>query len=176
MISDLELAWLAGFADGEGTFVLPIHRKTGLINAYLSVSNTNVANIERAKWIVSGISGRQIRYTPTNVKQGWRPCYRLTVNNHHEIALVCRALLPWVVGKREHAEVMLRYIALVTGGDCDPQCRRKHRSKMTDEHYGLVAQLRHLNRRYAKGEWASSQREIERLAPTLGEETTRPLG
>lgn len=176
MTSDVDLAWLAGFTDGEGTFVLSVHIRSGLVNPYVSISNTNRVAIERAKAIVSAIVGREIRYTPTNVKQGWRPCYRLTVNNHHEIGALCAALLPWLVGRREQAEVMLRYIRLVNRDKCEPGCRRKHRSLMTDEHHALVGEMRHLNRRYGKGEWASSQREIERLAPTLGEETTRSLG
>jgi hypothetical protein len=42
--SRLELAWLAGFIDGEGTIGLAAERRRKIISVYLIIPNTNTTS------------------------------------------------------------------------------------------------------------------------------------
>lgn len=173
MTTGPDIRWLAGFVDGEGSFTL-IRDRTFIKPAF-QIANTVVENMRVVKALVSEIVGREVRYMPTKAhpsRVGYRPYYYLYVTRQSELRLLCDALLPHVTGKRQQVELMLRYLAIT------PQARgegwsRFQPSRVTEEHFEMVAQMSALNRKYAKGEWPS-QRETERLAPELpAEETVR---
>lgn len=176
MTHDQEAAWLAGFIDGEGTIMLyvshPKSERHPHIQSALRVANTIEDNIKVAKAIMSRMAGREVRYKATRQSVvGYRPLYRLDVDRQADIVTVIGAMLPFLVGKRPQADLMLEYLAIAPSKSGGSQSRG---TSYTDTHFEYVSRMRHLNRRYAKGEWWDSQRETERLAPMLGEETIRP--
>lgn len=160
-----DLAWLAGFVDGEGSVLIGMERKTGILKPQITIGNTVRENIERAKRIVQAVTGREIRYVEVNASQGYRPCYSLRVKQLNDLRLLAEALEPLACGKRAQLRIMLRYVAASPGKG----------GRYAEEHYALRDELRQLNRRYPKGEWARSQLETEPPAPSQGEETARPL-
>lgn len=176
MTHDHELAWLAGFLDGEGTIMLyashPKSERNPHIQSALRVANTNEDTIKASKAILSRIVGREVRYKATRQSvKGYRPIYRLDVDRQSDIRTALVALLPHLVGKRPQAALMLEYLNIAPSKSGGPTTRG---TSYTDAHFEYVSRMRHLNRRYARGEWWISQRETERLAPTMGEETARP--
>ena len=160
-----KIVWLSGFVDGEGTIMLyTVLNKVAhceQIQTAFKVGNTHKGNIDQCKEIVSEIVGREVRYTSRSVN-GYRPLYMLAVHKQSEIERVLLAMQPYLIGKRPQCDLMLEYLNI-----------RKSGHPHTPYEHEVVAKMKHMNRRFSPAEWADSQRETERLAPTKGEETVR---
>jgi hypothetical protein len=182
MHTEIDLAWLAGFVDGEGTFTIA-HYKTGRSTPYrptFSLCNTKIEAIENARRIISSVLGRNVKYVALKDKRGYRPCHQIAIGALGEVKLISQALLPYLVGKREQAEIMLKFIAITPG----QRTHQKHdergyfisASQYDERHSSLVSRMRFLNKRYSREEWATLQRETELPAPRYaGEETIRSV-
>ena len=147
MTTDLDLAWLAGFVDGDGCIHMNVNdspvtppRKSYIVCGII-VSNTSIPAIERVKSIMSSLIGREVRYTARAVR-GYRPIYNWKIKRMDEVRAVLTALLPYLVAKREQADTMLAYLD------------RKVPFARTGEDFSEFAEkMKHLNRRYSPGEW-----------------------
>ena len=94
-----DLAWLAGFLDGEGCFRLcPGPR--------VQVSNTHLETIERLQdtW------GGRIRYVDPE-KPEHRPCAQWQIDGNAALAL-CEAVLPYLHEKAAQVHLLITYRAL----------------------------------------------------------------
>src|SRR3990167_1322347 len=160
-----DVAWLAGLFDGEGCVCLSVAKKTGIIHPRMDVATgVNRETMEDAKSIAEVLTGRQLRFmTNGNVSQDYRPAYILRARNQGDIRMLCHALLPFVRGKAKQVKLMLAYLDIAPGKG----------NRFSEQHYSLVSEMRHLNRRFGKLEWRALQQETERVAPNVGEETVR---
>lgn len=175
-----QLIWLAGFVDGEGTIGLFTQKNTGTIRVQFSLCNTKLVAMERAQDVISEILGRRIEFTTVKDKRGYRPCHVIMVRTIQEVKLVCEALLPYLVGKRENAEIMLDFIRLSPGKNWsvlrDSKGRLAGSPPNVEARQALLERMLFLNKRYSKKEWAALQQETELPAPvhqTQDEETIR---
>jgi hypothetical protein len=71
------------------------------------MDNTNRANIRQARRYVQRLTTHDIRPRIGNANRGYRPCYSLRVHRANEIRVVLNAVMPWLVGRRRQAELML---------------------------------------------------------------------
>lgn len=135
--------------------------------------------MSRARLLILGLTGRDLRPFVTNVKRGYRPCFALHVRRADDIDTVVRAILPWFVGKREHAGLMLRLLAIVprslAAGRGDVRVRTPDNGRLlycyTPEAFEIVQRLMELNRRYAPGEWnarAGTQGQVDPVISSSG--------
>lgn len=146
-----ELAWLAGFWDGEGTItVFKTKRKNGneRYNASLVIVNTDenvVAHILKLLDKV-GVRMHMLKLSGGVRKKTWNDCYQLTTRNMEYINKLLPQLIPYLVSKKAQAELTLRFV----------QSRLKarkengswgHDTKYTDEEINLCEQLKELNQR-----------------------------
>jgi hypothetical protein len=146
------VSWLAGFADGEGTFVLTT-RSRGGIAPYFGLTAGNEDNIRAAKAVISEIVGHEVRY---RLHRGAshsdrRPFWYIHVQRLDDLKKLCEAILPFAQGKRPNVEVMLRYVAIAPGsarGDA-----------YLAERLALVGRMRALNSTFARGQWQALQHE-----------------
>lgn len=161
-ISKRDLGWLAGIIDGEGSINLSILRRNGQIIPFLEIGNTNVPTAQKATRIMKTLTEKSIRCYPKNSQMGYRPCWKVQATSHAAIKSVLQAVLPDLEGKRPQAELMLRYLSAAPG--------KGRGNKFLPAHYQMVSEMKHMNHRYAKGEW-TAQRTTERIAPNKGEET-----
>lgn len=159
-LRSLELAWLAGFIDGEGSIFLTVEYRR-VIKPNLNMDNTNRANIRQARRYVQRLTTHDIRPRIGNANRGYRPCYSLRVHRANEIRVVLNAVMPWLVGRRRQAELMLEYLAIAPRKQLDgrpPVMLRfpdgRLRTAYQPRHFKYVERMRALNRRYPKGEWA----------------------
>lgn len=158
---DTDLAWLAGFVDGEGSIHAWIEKDRPRIKKGLDMGNTVERNVSKARSLIFALTGRDNRPMIKNVKLGYRPCYTLHIRRAEDIDIILRAILPWLVGKREHAEIMLRLLAIAPRSAVAGRAHERQRtpdngrwrSCYTPEDVKLVGRLIDLNRRYAPGEW-----------------------
>jgi hypothetical protein len=148
--TDNELAWLAGFYDGEGTFQVVRWKqkndKWGQ-HAAIEVTNTDPTLVAKVYEILDkmGCVPHVCNSKPSNAnhKEHWV----VSVTKLTHIKLACELLLPFLVGKKSRAELLLRYA----------NSRLKYQKEngtgrhapYTDSELEIVGQLKTLNRRGA---------------------------
>lgn len=105
----LELAWAAGFYDGEGSTITQVESRDRRVTLQICVSQCDVGPLERFQRALGGIGAI---YGPTpRPKPQWRPLYQFRINRFEHsqaaIAMLWRFLCE---PKREQAaEAMQRY-------------------------------------------------------------------
>lgn len=106
VITETNLAWAAGFIDGEGCIALCHHNQVIKGKSYesyplrLSVSNTDLRCLERLKGMFGGSINRANRAARPHHKPCWSwYCQAAKAEN----ALI--ALLPYLFSKKEQAEL-----------------------------------------------------------------------
>lgn len=149
-----DIAWLAGFMDGESHFRLAVNtRGGGAIYTRVGITNTEQRNIKKADRIVNVITGRPGRTIYRWMKDGRKPRYDLMIQAHDEVRRLCLAIQPYAVGKREHIKAMLKYLDMAPGHGG----RKNGVSRFRAKHYALVTKMATLNRRYGPGEWSEAR-------------------
>jgi hypothetical protein len=157
--SDTECAWLAGFIDGEGTIGLGLDRRHRTIHVYLTIPNTNLANMARARVLLRSILARDVRVAKPDRKDR-RPIFVIAIQNQREIKVIVELIRPWLVGKRPQADLMLEYIEaapsrLIPRSPTRPsRPRATATGRYTTVHYEFVRKMHLLNQRFAPGEWS----------------------
>jgi len=106
MWTTAQLAYLAGIIDGEGTFYIGSSRRTSNGFTHYSsrvyVVNTNLEIID---WLVDNFGGLKYVRKPTNkFKQRYE-----WVLDRTKISPIVTAILPYLIIKNKHAEVMLSF-------------------------------------------------------------------
>ncbi len=118
-VPDTDLAWLAGFLDGEGTIGFASTGSKNFphmyIRPHLQASNTDRRMLDRAADILEAITGKRSSFVVTNKKkENWRKAWRIAAHTQWELMLILPQLLPFLVGKQRQAELVLAF------------CKRKH--------------------------------------------------
>ena len=112
-MKDTDLAWLAGFWDGEGTITLFTHsEKNGSrkIKTIVCVVNTDLGMISKARKILEelgcGFHMTERRPARRNHSTAWI----LQTNRQENIIKFLTAVLPYLSGeKKERGEILLNY-------------------------------------------------------------------
>lgn len=103
-----EIGWLAGIIDGEGNISLVVGRQyTNLTHTFscffignsVGVTNVNKAIVSKVKELYRELD---IKYNTHGIQ--------ITVNRQYDIAKLLLAVRPYLVGKRDQADMMLRYL------------------------------------------------------------------
>lgn len=114
MATELELAWAAGFFDGEGHVGIKRsheRRKCGIymsLNLVVTVANTHAPTIAKFMQIV-GVSGNTCVYPdrrPENKRNRILYTARFSANHAY---IVLKLLLPYLVTRKEQAEVGIAF-------------------------------------------------------------------
>ena len=113
MLPESELAWLAGFIEGEGCFCMA--KKSGRKNSIhcsFNVTNTDQLLIQKAKSITDKIIGNEVSIVRHPVmKDCYKPIWRLWIENHDGLTKFIRAIFPFLVGEKKlQASIMLQFI------------------------------------------------------------------
>lgn len=109
-VQPTDLAWAAGFFDGEGCVTIvrqryrdPTRQPTYRLKIY--VSQTNKRSLEEFEWIV-GLRGRIVEQKAN--RKSRRSCYHLIYESLAS-AVVLRRLQPYLRRKREQCEIALDF-------------------------------------------------------------------
>jgi hypothetical protein len=110
----IDLSWLAGIWDGEGTISVRKNHKNCQYSPRLQVVNTNPAMIRKICEIFDSLNVRYYLYekkqSPGAVLRATRQCWALHVQTLSHGAILLNALLPYLVAKREQAILLKRFI------------------------------------------------------------------
>ena len=140
-LRETERAWLAGIIDGEGsihiTKTIERRNKSGFaFHPQLSITNTNVAILSNVKRIAaSGSICRSI----SSSHPAWKDKYSYTANSK-TIRTILPEVLPYLIGKRKQALLLLKFLSLVKPS-------ANSRFQRTEEMHRLYERLRNLNRK-----------------------------
>lgn len=104
VVSSEELAYFAGIMDGEGTFSV---YKTGTgLAVYNAIANVTSTSEELVQWVKERFAGNVCTASPSgNRAKAWQ--WRLQYKPH--LLLLLPQLLPFLVIKRFHARLLLKY-------------------------------------------------------------------
>lgn len=113
MVTDIELAWLAGLWDGEGSITVFTHTEKGgktKLCPTLCVVNTNETIIAEAARLLDKLGTSFSVFTRTPQKREHKPAIQLATRNMRYIQIVLEAMLPFLIGKKAQAQLVLRYV------------------------------------------------------------------
>lgn len=107
-------AWAAGFIDGEGSLQLRPYNRAGTASRrhfpVIAVGQTVIEPLERLQEMYGG--NIYLR-TPANEKH--RPCWAWTITGGLRTRACLERVMPWLVVKREEAEILLAYTLRMRG-------------------------------------------------------------
>lgn len=114
MVKDTDLAWLAGFLDGEGT--IGISRTNGknwkhpYLRPAVQAPNTDRRAIDRMAEIIGAVTGKPPAICVANKGEGnWKKAWRVRVSTQWELLLLLPAIMPYLVLKKRQAELCLDF-------------------------------------------------------------------
>ena len=141
-----DLAWLAGFWDGEGTItIFEVHesnKKTKLTPS-ISVVNTNETQMARVIEILDNIGVNMHYHLRKNANKKAKDCYILQTRNMAQIERLLTLIHPYLAGKQHLATLVLHYVRSRMGLP-----KRTHNGYTADE-VELMLEVRRLNSRGA---------------------------
>jgi len=139
VVSDTDWAYTAALMDGEGSFTISkVIGKSTAGNPYnafdckVMISNTSEVLMN---WIISRFGGAirlSIKHiskkAKANGQKSQKPCYRWTVEKYENQEDFLKYILPYLVIKKEQAEVALEYVQML--GQINPKHRLELYRKM----------------------------------------------
>lgn len=115
-VTSHQLAWLAGIWEGEGTFMIygykRRNRKDKNYSARVTLTNSSIEMINEISKIFDncGIGGHIYQEKMRSKKH--KACYHITVNKMEHVKKAAKLMLPYLISKKAHAEVLIRFINL----------------------------------------------------------------
>jgi hypothetical protein len=147
-MSEIDLARLAAFVDGEGSLLLEHYlctkrgHKRWRTTPEVSVSNTD---IRLPEWCLRTVGIGAVCKAGTK-GPNWKQAYYWACTGRVAIA-VARAIYPYLIIKRQQAEVLMSYECLILDRS---QTRRGLSPQNQEQRLHLVTKIRALNHRGTK--------------------------
>lgn len=113
-INELDVAYLSGLFDGEGSFSITKVREKGRekyrLSSVSSITNCDPKIINRALEIMRGlgVTGRMYRIDKKNANRA--PCYTIEIKRLELQAKLLKSVSLYLVGKKQVASLMLEFI------------------------------------------------------------------
>lgn len=143
MSRELDLAWAAGFLDGDGCVSLNTRYGSPLISA----TQCNVVPLTA----LVGLFGGNITRHDDNRKATFQPSFRWRLHAAQTVA-ACRELLPYLRSKRRQAEIVIEWAETRV-----PQPEKSHNPLAKwrrDARNVLLSEIRGLNKKGVSGQTA----------------------
>ena len=114
-VTSTTLAWLAGIWDGEGTFgIYRYSRGKSGKNSYcgrLTLSNTSILMIDEIIRILESLEVKvDIWREEKQRKVNHKKAIHLTVNRIDSVKKVCELIIPYLIAKKDRAELLVKFI------------------------------------------------------------------
>lgn len=141
---DIDAAWLAGFLDGEGSFMITRQRRgeSCYYSAAISASNTDRRLVDRCRALAGGLI---VRSPMKNTR--WKTAYIWSVKGRLVRPLI-GAVLPFLVSKRKQAENLLALRDITRNGSKSGHFGMPVKTaEEVAQRHALYSQVQELNRR-----------------------------
>lgn len=106
---DEDVAWLAGFIEGDG--MIRIRERSKYTAWHLALTNTSMEIINNGKRIIESIIKREVKVykkTPTKNTKVW---YVYEIGRGEDILVILKLILPYLSGKKTKAEEAIASIS-----------------------------------------------------------------
>jgi len=145
-ISREEVSWLAGIIDGEGHIVLfnnyaPTSHQYR-ISANIGITNSDLRILAKVTDILYR-NGNKFYYRIKKANNRSKWCMTVIVGGYRNCQKLLELVIPYLVGKKDQAEVMLQFI--------------RHRKSAYNKHCPKLK----ANGQFAKGHWSYSAKDWE---------------
>lgn len=145
-----ELGYIAGILDGEGSISLKRQRSIGrrCFGTFIQVTSTNQDILYFLKRkLGGGVYNHSHKYSINhNLKKSWVWHLR----QHREIESLLKKLLPYLIIKKKHALLMLKYIKMHWYGTLNAHDVWKYPKRLMKKELKIFLKLWDLNARGAK--------------------------
>jgi hypothetical protein len=115
-VQDVDLAWLAGIIDGEGSFCIFTNSRKDAskpsISANLTITNSNSLLLNRCREILDALEIKYLYQDPKNGHQRGRRVMRIKIKNYSSLQKIVGLTLPFFIGKAEQAKLILEFVSL----------------------------------------------------------------
>jgi hypothetical protein len=172
MITKEQLAWMAGIADGEGSFYLSAMtdtRNRPVVKYSFAVGNTNLLIILEVKRIFEELTGHSFAYCPTKGRGNRKSSWTVALTSLGDLAVFCNAMMPYLIGKKEQAQTMLEFISI---GKAHGNRWSKRNKEVYLKRLAFVATMHDLNK-YRTGD-KSPARDLTASSEKSDEGKVRP--
>ena len=112
----VDLAWLAGIVDGEGSILITKNGHKGNYKGHNMVVQFHITNtcgniINKSQEIINslGINCRVYARDYQGANK-WKVCFRIDISRFKQLKVLLEALLPYLVSKDGQAKLVLRFI------------------------------------------------------------------
>ena len=145
IVSEVDLAWLAGIVDGEGC--LTIFRRTNKSSsgsriispaASATITNSNLSLMVRCMEILDFLGVKYRYINPRNSNK--RPLRRIQIRNYDSLRVLIRQIKPYLIAKTNQALMLEEFL-----GICRDKCHESVRRKsqllgliQAENHYGSL--------------------------------------
>lgn len=144
-VTDVDLAYLAGLWDGEGHIGIIYTRRRKGISHYATVAgicNSNADIIVKVIEILDGLKIAAHIEARKQTKPYHKPSYFVKINKHVALKKLVETLIPYLVGKKGVAKLMLRYVnSRLKRTEAD------YRAPYTEKEISLYEQIKQLNQK-----------------------------
>lgn len=176
-MEDIEkkIIWLAGLTDGEGTITV-FHNHENVIwdkdgyerlHCIYSLANTNPIIINESQKILFDIGVTSQIFQRKPLKENHSIGMHLNVRKLSHIKIVIERIMPYLVGKKAQAELVLRFCNSRLNREVFHLKKKNHSKPFSDEEFEISKKLYELNK---KGQFKAS--ETKRQTPK-GEDIVR---
>lgn len=110
--TDIELAYLAGVWDGEGSIQLARNGSADKYQARIKMTNTGTLLIQRVVEILDrmGVPSFVNVSNPKGNNGNNKTAYNVVISSRDAMIRFCEVVSPYLVDKKPHAFLMLRYL------------------------------------------------------------------
>jgi len=112
-LSEGEIGYIAGLIDGEGTIRLHVIRSRNLYYPEVCISNTQE---ELMEWLLNKLPFGSVQKQTFDDNRpeflGRYTIYRYAVSNMYDVKRLLEVVKPFLVLKKKHAELILRFIEI----------------------------------------------------------------
>jgi len=149
MITNEQLAWLAGIVDGEGTITVWKYqcRKSFTYRPIVAIYNTDLNIISECAKIFDAL--KVSAHLNSHKVKKRKLCYVIETKKLSSIKIILESILPYLIGKKSRAELTLRFVnsRLAAIQKLRSKGIQSNNIPYTEEEGSLVDQLRILTKR-----------------------------
>jgi len=153
----MEMGWLIGFLEGEGSFMLQkqkYSKQKAVLRPRIHMSSTDFELVEKAGEILKSLNVGSYFHRIKHDTRGWKDQMELVVSGIKRCKSLLDQIIPFMTDsrKKKAAETLLSF--------CELRLSKPHQAVYGIQEYGLGQKLRELNGYHHRQSFRDSTRDV----------------